>query len=123
EDHYIGDATLVRQHVGQRDRMIDVGRRVRILATLRAVLVSSESHCLYEHTDGVRVLRHPLVLSLFYGARGVEASISATAPSLLPVVISSHKARHLSLASPDASSNCLIRSRSISACCFALRPP
>ena len=53
EDHHIGDATLVRQHVGQRDRMVDIRRRIGILATLGAVLVSGEGHCLQKHTDGV----------------------------------------------------------------------
>jgi hypothetical protein len=36
------DATFVDQHVGEGDRMVDVGRRLRILALLMAVLVRRE---------------------------------------------------------------------------------
>jgi hypothetical protein len=38
----VGDAALVHQHVGERDRVIDVGRGRRILAALVAVLVRGE---------------------------------------------------------------------------------
>ena len=38
----VGDAALVHQHVGERDRMVDVGRGVGVLAALVAVLVGGE---------------------------------------------------------------------------------
>ena len=38
----VGDAALARQHLGERDRMVDVGRGLGVLAPLVAVLVRGE---------------------------------------------------------------------------------
>ena len=38
----VGHAALVHQHVGERDRVVDVGRGLRVLAPLVAVLVRGE---------------------------------------------------------------------------------
>jgi hypothetical protein len=39
----VGDSSLAREHLGERDRVVDVGRGLRVLAPLVAVLVRGES--------------------------------------------------------------------------------
>ena len=42
QHRHIINAAFIGEHVGQRDRMVDVGRRGDVLATLVAVLVRGE---------------------------------------------------------------------------------
>src|SRR5436190_4174360 len=59
----IGNAPFIVQHARQRDRVVDIGRRVPVLATLGPVLVRREREHVEKELHPVARSRHALILS------------------------------------------------------------
>ena len=52
DDRRLGDAALAPEDVGERDRVVDVGRGLEVLAPLVAMLQSGELQRLEHRSDG-----------------------------------------------------------------------